>query len=353
MSVGALCNIYFLDWKNKSADDRYEHLLSRFSNVYRVELEDNLIDSIQSIGKYSNHEYFWIVSSLTDYSKFDFTQYNDSQCDLYTHVFGANTWLTSKSLLEKSMDVPHIEALPNLHFVQTDLKQDQSPLDIVYISNGEPLAEKHYQDLIKTVKTSNKIHRIAGINGRTQAYQAAANISETAWFFAVFAKIEVNPDFNWTWMPDAIKGPKHYIFHALNPVNSLEYGHMAVVAYNKHLTLSTNQVGLDFIMTKPHDVVPLLSGTAHYNQDAITTWRTAFREVLKLRYSMKTQYRQEDILRMEKWSTGKEGKFGDWSIRGCDDANEYFDLVQGNYEMIKRSYEWNWLDEYFKRKYSL
>ena len=71
---------------------------------------------------------------------------------------------------------------------------------------------------------------------------------------------------------------------------------MAIVAYNKKLVLETTGQGLDFTLDKPHEVVPVLSGTAYYCEDAWTCWRTAFREALKLRASLpniENEYHQE------------------------------------------------------------
>ena len=42
--------------------------------------------------------------------------------------------------------------------------------------------------------------------------------------------------------------PKHYIFDAKNPVNGLVYGHQAMIAYNKKLTLDNYGYGLDFTL---------------------------------------------------------------------------------------------------------
>jgi hypothetical protein len=170
------------------------------------------------------------------------------------------------------------------------------PLDIVYISNGEPDAEKYYEQLQRVLaqtvvvadfpKFTNKLHRVSNVNGRVAAYQAAARASTTNWFFAVFAKLEVDMNFDFNWQPDMWQEPKHYIFNARNPVNGLEYGHMGMIAYNKRLVLENNNPGIDFTLSQPHESVPVLSGVAHYNQDAWTTWRTAFREVLRAKVLM-------------------------------------------------------------------
>jgi hypothetical protein len=140
------------------------------------------------------------------------------------------------------------------------------PLDIVFISNGEPYAEFNYEHLKWAVQMEgldcNHIHHSKGVNGRVAAYQAAARLSTTPWFFAVFAKLEVDHRFDWTWQPDRMQQPKHYIFHAHNPINGLVYGHQAMIAYNKQLVLENTGQGLDFTLDQPHEVVPIISGTA-------------------------------------------------------------------------------------------
>ena len=91
------------------------------------------------------------------------------------------------------------------------------------------------------------------------------------------------------WQPDYWQEPKHYIFHSRNCLNGLEYGHMGIIAYNKQLVLDTIESGLDFTLSAPHQVVPELSATAYFNADPWMTWRTAFREVIKLKHFMDQQ----------------------------------------------------------------
>lgn len=341
-------NIYFLDWKNHESTARYHALAARYHNVYRINISGSLANTVRICAQLSNLNYFWVVSSLTDYSNFDFAQYSEVGLEPYLQVFGANTWLVSKYHTNLTpAEYLYLDGFPDIHFTKTELESDRKLLDIVYISNGEPEAEKHYQHLLKTVKTGNKIHRIDRIDGRSAAYYAAASVSTTAWFFAVFAKLEVNPEFDWTWYPSATNSPMHYVFNAHNPVNGLEYGHMAMIAYNKLLTLETEYTGLDFVMTKAHDLVPILSGTARYNQNPIVTWRTAFRECIKLRDNGS----EESLARLQTWLTMDRGEFGNWSVLGARDAVTYYEAVDGEFDQLLLSYEWSWLNNYFTQRY--
>jgi len=223
---------------------------------------------------------------------------------------------------------------------QRHLYTDQL-LDIVFIDNGESKADLNYQHLCQQPIT-NKVHRSSGINGRVAAYQAAARLSTTPWFFAVFAKLEVDRDFDWTWQPDRLQEPKHYIFHARNPVNGLEYGHQAAIAYNQQLVLTNSATGLDFTLDQAHEVVPMLSGIAKYDTSPWMAWRTAFRECIKLRHSLPDV---ENEYRLNQWlmvDTSKEK----WSQKGAEDAVEFYDAVDGDFAQLRNSYDWAWLAGY-------
>jgi hypothetical protein len=236
-------------------------------------------------------------------------------------------------------DYPYID---KTHHMLTDPLQD-----IVFISNGESNAEQNYKRLSLLPK-DNRLVRVDRINGRAAAYHAAAEASTTPWFFAVFAKLEVDIDFDWSWQPDRMQQAKHYIFHARNPVNELVYGHQAMIAYNRQLVLDNPGVGLDFTLDSPHEVVPILSGQARYDTSEWSAWRTAFREVLKLKASLPDV---ENEYRITQWVKSTESAYSHMSVAGAEDALEYYDQVAGDFDQLKKSYEWEWLASYafFKR----
>lgn len=233
-------------------------------------------------------------------------------------------------------DYPYIKRAPKLAMSR--------PMDIVYLSNGETGAEENWEHLLQATKNlKNRVVRVDGVNGRVAAYHAAVEASETPWCFTVFAKLKVSLKFDFNWQPDRMQVPKHYIFHARNPVNGLIYGHQALICYNKKLTLANVGNGLDFTLDDEHEVVPLLSGIAQYNTDPFSTWRTAFREVLKLKAD-DTDISRE---RLEAWLNKGQGEFSEYSIKGALDADEYYDEVNGEFDKLKLSYEWAWLRERF------
>lgn len=243
-------------------------------------------------------------------------------------------------------DYPHIDK------TQQQRSGDQL-LDIVFISNGEPNAEDNWMMLENRIVNlePNRLHQVSGINGRVAAYHAAARASTTPWFFAVFAKLAIDFSFDWAWQPDRMQQPKHYIFHARNPVNGLTYGHQAMIAYNKQLVLDNPGRGLDFTLDSPHEVVPIVSGTAYYADSKWSAWRTAFRECLKLC----GQQDIESTYRLNRWrTTGADRRpNGEWSVYGAEDAVEYYEEVKGDFDALKKSYEWEWLASYAFMRRSL
>jgi hypothetical protein len=219
-----------------------------------------------------------------------------------------------------------------------------TPLDIVFIENGEFNADDNWLMLESRIVNLevNRLHRVSNVNGRVAAYQAAAQVSTTPWFFAVFAKLSIDMRFDWSWQPDRMQQVKHYIFHAHNPINGLVYGHQAMIAYNKRLVLENTGQGLDFTLDQPHEVVPIISGTANYHESDWMCWRTAFREVLKLKASLPDV---ESEHRLNRWLT-VDTTDGQWSRKGAEDGVEYYDSVGGDFDALKKSYEWSWLASY-------
>ncbi len=226
----------------------------------------------------------------------------------------------------------------HVHF---DYDYKTKPMDIVFLSYDEPSAEAYWQVLKEKYPRAK---RIRGVKGRTKAYHTAATMSETDYFFAVFPTIELDDGFDFTFQPDRLREACHYIFHAKNPVNGLEYGHRAVILYNKYLCLSTIHPRLDFTLSQPHTVVPQLCGTSHFNQTPEISWRVAFREVLKL-CEMKPTV--ESRYRLKKWCELGKGQHASLVQRGASDAVAYYKEVNGDKDALQLSYELDWLKDKF------
>lgn len=247
------------------------------------------------------------------------------------------------------MLVPHRENLKQFYdidrIVHYDLEYDVKPMDIVFISYDEPSAEQRY------VKLKQKFPRAKwskGVQGQTLAYMAAASMSQTDYFFAVFPKNELAEDFDFTFQPDRLRNPCHYIFDCYNPVIDLTYGWGGVILYNKDLVMQTTNPGLDFTLSQASTTVPILSAISNCNETPLLAYRSSFREVIKLLQMKPTV---ESQYRLKKWCTPGKGINADWLHKGAVDGKKHFETYKDDYKKLMYSYNYEWIKEHFKSLY--
>jgi hypothetical protein len=126
---------------------------------------------------------------------------------------------------------------------------------------------------------------------------------------------------------------------------------MNINLYNKKLVLNT-QPGLDFTLSAAHEVVPICASISRFNDDPWITWRSAFREVLKLKREVDLAGRIEIAHRLKVWCTKAEGENAEHCLQGANDALEFYTSVNGDYEKLKLSFDWAWLQQYYESKYN-
>ncbi len=281
--------------------------------------------------------------------------YNKDLSNTLVPKFYPSFWedvkLYSWGITKDIMLVPKQKDLKQFYDIQRsvhyDLNYEVKPMDIVFISYDEPSAEERYE------KLKNKFPRAKwckGIVGQTLAYTSAALMSTTDYFFAVFPKSEMVDDFDFTFQPDRLRNPCHYIFDCYNPVIDLQYGWGGVILYNKDLVLkSIGNHGLDFTMSQPHHSVPILSSISHCNETPLLAYRSAFREVIKLSQMKPTV---ESTYRLKKWSTLGKGKNAEWIHRGAMDGKTHYELYKDNLQKLMYSYDFDWINDNFKTLYS-
>jgi|MDTC01.2.fsa_nt_gb hypothetical protein len=230
--------------------------------------------------------------------------------------------------------------------VHIEYEYDVTPMDIIFISYDEPGAEQRYNKLKERFP---RAQWCKGVKGQTQAYWAAAGMSKTDYFFAVFPKIDIVDTFNFDFQPDRLKNPCHYIFDCHNTVIDLTYGHDGVILYNTRLVIETLDPGLDFTLSKSHTSVPVLSAKHTMEETPLLAWRTAFRETLKLKAQSVVKPTVETNFRLKKWCTLGKGKNAEWVYKGAMDAIEFTKSRTG--KDLKLSYDFDWLTKYFEEKY--
>jgi len=238
-------------------------------------------------------------------------------------------------------EYPHLLRYPNYGF--------DIPIDVIMISNGESCADRNWKRLCE-VRGEHEVRHMRGLYGRLRAYQTAAKQSKSPWFIAVFAKCYMLDNFaEFNWQPDFWQEPKHYIFYNHNLDNDLTYGHMAPIAYNKKLMLE-NTGGLDMTLAQKHTVVPITLSETILTDDPWLSWRTAFREVVKIIHYNQNASTVESQYRLHVWKNSKDL----WQRRGAEDAELYYTYGSkgADESTLFETSEWNWLQNYFNARYS-
>ncbi len=230
---------------------------------------------------------------------------------------------------------------------------EPQPCDVIFISNGESMAQKHWQ-ILQNICPRAK--RVDGVDGRDLAYKTAAKLSNTDWFYAVFAKTEVLATFKFDFVADRLQEPKHYIFYSRNALNGLQYGSMNIDLYNKQLVLDTHiEEGsmLDFTLSKKHTVVPEVASIAQFNTDPWVTWRSAFREVIKLKQEVDNGAGIEIRHRLDTWCKRADGENAEYCLAGANDALEFYHSVDANPDELQKSFHWEWIKDWYYNKYKV
>lgn len=225
--------------------------------------------------------------------------------------------------------------------VNYDLDYHVRPMDIVFISYDEPGAKIRFERLREKYPRAKWCKNI---QGQTKAYHTAAEMSDTDYFFAVFPKIDLVDDFKFDFQPDRLKNPCHYIFDCYNKVIDCTYGHDGVILYNKELVLETHSPGLDFTLSQAVQVVPILSAVNNLDETPLLSWRTAFREVIKLKLQKPTV---ESRYRLKKWLTFGKGTNAEWVHKGAQDGVKFLEDGNDPYQ----SYNFETIKEIFEKKY--
>jgi hypothetical protein len=233
-----------------------------------------------------------------------------------------------------------VNPLAAIHTLKFD-RSKNSEIPVFFASNGETNAEENWEHLVKMCP---RAVRIEGINGRRKMFLRCVDLSEGAsHFFVVTGKNKVTDKTIFDYpVKDAPRA--HIVFNAKNMSNRLEYGHMGIVAYNVDLVLSTPEnFGLDFTSYSPIHTVPRTVSEATFATSSFEAWRTAFRETVKLtlRNSINDQHW------LARWLAFAEGYNSNWVLTGAKDGHEYALQFKDSPEELRKTVDWNWLEEHY------
>tara|TARA_B100000941_G_scaffold94149_1_gene65410 strand:+ start:195 stop:1520 length:1326 start_codon:yes stop_codon:yes gene_type:complete len=310
-------------------------------DLYELEYDlDNVISNMPKVSSHGSRyiKYFDKNSTNTFYPSYweDLKIYKDD--NIFYIPFKAIPKITTQ-----------IYDYPLLYEINPSKHNDC--FDIAFISNGEPFENDNFKILQNHVRRNqlrNKVYWIRGVNGRSQAYKKAAEQSRTEYFYAVFAKSMVRDDFMFDYTVDRGLSKRHRIFHSRLNELDLEYGTFNINLYSKSLCLTTQDNNiLDFTLSQPHEVVPIVASESLLAPDNYTAWKNAFREVSKLVLWQNRKPTVETRHRLNKWlKTDNE-----WLAKGSNDGKQFTIECAYDEDKILQTYSWDFCREKFRSLY--
>jgi hypothetical protein len=222
--------------------------------------------------------------------------------------------------------------------------------DIIFISYNEPQADENFARLKARFPYAQ---RVQGIKGIHQAHIAAAKKAFTKMFWVVDADAQILDTFNFDHVVSEYDLENVHVWRSCNPINDLEYGYGGVKLLPKSLTqnMDTSKPDMTTSISSLFKAMPEISNVTAFNVDAFNTWKSAFRECVKL--ASKTIDRQDDTdtnYRLNVWCTrGLDRPFGREAIEGAVQGKQYGLENKDNNEALKMINDFDWLRERFGR----
>jgi hypothetical protein len=344
-------DIFFIS-KGAVNQDVWKLFKYRFPNAQKLEN----VKSFEEVKKRAFTKMFWVVWDyvvVNDDFKLDYRVPKwDEQ---YIHVFkngqfydGVCIFPKSAKILQREWDYRFFTNKKEIDIVASRPVN----FDIVFISYDEPFAENNYQKL-KLKIIENSLHWVQRVKGIHQAHIEAAKKVTTDMFYVVDADAQLMPKFTFDYqIPYYDFNAKNtvHVWQSQNPVNGLTYGYGGVKLLPTSLTINMDLTKPDMTtsISKSFKSMPGVSNVTAFNTDPFSSWKSAFRECVKL--ASRVIDRQDDTEtkhRLDVWCTKTTDLHAlDGAIMGRD----YGLTHKTNLEALKKINDFEWLKEQFNAR---
>lgn len=214
-------------------------------------------------------------------------------------------------------------------------------LDVVFISYKEPNADANWKRVLEKAPWAKRVH---GIEGIFNAHKAAAKLATTDMFYVVDGDAWLVDEWEFNFQPGIFDRDCAYVWSSKNPVNDLTYGYGGVKLFSRSILIRKKKWNtLDMftgIMPKIQ-VEDKVSCITQFNVDAFSTWRSAFRECVKL-------YKNNQMGKLNEWlSSNPKRKFGKFAALGARHACDYVDRFSNDHNAMLKINDYDWLRKQF------
>lgn len=345
-------DIIFVHTGEIMCDQNFSHLKMRFPSSKKILSTDTLDKILDKASSIATTDSFWIVNGYMEISKeFNFDYIIPEWDNQYVHSFqyihnnevkSGKVYQVNKDY-DKEIKIKHIEQISG---------NENGLYDIVFISYDEPNYVENYQKLLKRFPNSKHVHGVKGIH---QAHIEAASISHTNMIWVVDADALIVDDFYFNYAVSEWDLDNVHVWRSLNPVNGLSYGYGGVKLIPRILTLNMDITRPDMStsISNKFKAVDAISNITAFNTDPFNSWKSAFRECVKLSSKIiDRQNTSESDERLQVWmSKGLDKPFGNYCIEGAKDGYQWGNENRNNVTELFRINDFEWLKERFNKRY--
>lgn len=231
----------------------------------------------------------------------------------------------------------------DMGYVKPDLPER---LDVVFISYQEKNAEENWHRVLSIAPWAKRVH---GVKGIFEAHKAAAYLSSTEFFYVVDGDAWLVDDWKFNHKINLFDKDCTYIWRSKNPFNDLTYGYGGVKLFSRPRLLKTRKwTTLDLSTTLSNNIKVMdeVSNITKFNTDKFSTWRSAFRECVKLCHQGNLEY-------VNSWVTNKQAKFSQFAEYGIIDAIAYFQEFKTKPRKQLQINDQGWLEKEYDVRYQL
>jgi len=331
-------------------------------NVYTFDdtpLKQQLIDFAEQ----DNNAYFWTVDPNVDTydnwnAKYKPAVENADKLHVWqklnprtgkVHAYGGirlwpNPFLDAFKTSYSSDDIKYSKTVRGkLQYVKDALSVSK-PYDIVFLSYKEAGSTTAYERLTARFDAT----WVKDIKGIFNAHKEAANRVKSDMFWVVDADADISEDFDFSYIPDVYDEEVVHVWASKNPVTGEEYGYGGVKLFNTEQVREATSWGLDFTtgLSKRFKSMPEISCITRFNTDAFSTWRSAFRECVKLTLS-------DDVdsdARLNSWLNPQiYADFVEDAIQGAKDGKAFALENKNNLAELNNINDYDWLRDRYNK----
>jgi hypothetical protein len=170
-------------------------------------------------------------------------------------------------------------------------------------------------------------------------------------FYVVDGDAVIVDGFNFDYIVPKYESNHVHVWRSVNPINDLEYGYGGVklLPREKTISMDANTADMTTSISNNFKAMNTVSNITAFNTDAFNTWKSAFRECVKL--SSRIIARQDDTetqSRLDKWCTLVEDvPYGYYAYLGALGGKEYGTVNKNNQQALKKINDFVWLKEQF------